>query len=141
MIKDKGVKVFLAILGIFLIIIQIANYCGVSRMYTGLFPDNEHMLYPQYVSKSEFNPKMIFLAIESGLDRFGSGFEDLTYPKDKWRVSTSTQYASANIRESLGCSTGGGFGLFIYDTFVLISYCSLGIIGFVLLMISIKKRT
>ena len=138
--KNKSIKVFLAIVGIVLILIQVINYCGVSRMYTGLFPDNEHMLYPQYVSESEFNPKMILLAIESGLDRFASGFEDLTYPQDEWRVNTSTQYASANIRESLGCSGGGGFGLFIYDAFILISYCWLGIIGFILLMVAIKKK-
>ncbi len=62
----------------------------------------------------------------------------MTFPDDEWRTISSTQYASAFVRESLGCSDGGSFGLIVYDFFVLISYCSVGIIGVVLLILARK---
>ena len=138
--KEKNnSNLILVVIGIILILIQIINYCGVSRMYTGLFPDNEHMLYPNYsISESNLNIKEVFFAFEAGWDRFASGFEDLTFPEDEWRVNTATQIASAYVRESLGCSDGGSFGLIVYDFFVLISYCTVGIIGVVLLILAGK---
>ena len=136
--QKNSANIVLIIIGVLLILVQIINYCGVSRMYTGLFPDNEHMLYPYSIGESNLNIKKVFFAFEAGWDRFASGFEDLTYPEDKWRVNTSTQIASAHVRESLGCSDGGSFGLFIFDFFVLVSYCSVGIIGGVLLILARK---
>lgn len=138
--KEKNnSNLILVVIGIILILVQIINYCGVSRMYTGLFPDNEHLLYPNYsIDESGLNVKKVFFAFEAGLDRFASGFEDLTFPEDEWRTISSTQYTSAFVRESLGCSDGGSFGLIVYDFFVLISYCSVGIIGVVLLILARK---
>lgn len=138
--KEKNIaNLILVVIGIILILIQITNCCGVSRMYTGLFPDNEDLLYPYYsIDESGLTVKEVFFAFEAGSDRFISGFEDLTFPENEWRTITSTQCLSALIRESLGCSNGGSFGLIVYDFFVLISYCSVGIIGVVLLILARK---
>ena len=64
----------------------------------------------------------------------------MTYPLDEWRTISSIQYASAFIRESLGCSSGGSFGLIVYDFFVLLSYWLVGIIGIILLIIATKMK-
>ncbi len=136
-LKNNNTKIFLIIIGVILILIQIINYCGVSRMHTGLYPDNNDLLYPNYfIEKSGLNVKKVLFAFQAGFDRFATGFEDLTFPEDEYRIINSTQYTSAFIRESLGCSSGGSIGLNVYDLFLLLSYCSFGIIGFVLLILA-----
>lgn len=132
-------KIILVVLGLLLILIQLINYCGVSRMRVGLLPDDELLSYPGYITNDgNLNIKMVFFAFEAGFDRFASGFEDLTFPEDEWRVASATQYASAMFRESLGCSDGGSFGLIVYDFFVILSYCLVGIIGMVFLILAAK---
>ncbi len=60
--KEKNnSNLILVVIGIILILVQIINYCGVSRMYIGLFPDNEHLLYPNYsIVESGLNVKKVF---------------------------------------------------------------------------------
>lgn len=97
----KSLKIIFIIIGLLLALLQFINFCGVSRMDTGLFPNNDHLLYPTYsIERTELNVKMVFFAFSAGFDRFGSGFEDLTYPEDEYRVNSSTQITSALIRES-----------------------------------------
>ncbi len=134
--NGNNISFTLAVIGIVLIAIQIINYFGVARVYTGLFPDNNSLLYPNYaIEKTNINIREILFAFQVGIDRFASGFVDL-FIKDIWRTNSSIQIASAYVRESLGCSDGGSFGLFIYDFLVVLSYCTVGIIGVVLLVLA-----
>lgn len=106
-------------------------------MYVGLFPNMDDLLYPSYTNDdSGLNIKKALFAINAGIDRFQSGFEDLLYSDDEYRIMTSTQIASAIIRESLNCSFGGSLGLTIYDIILTISYCFTGILGAILLIAS-----
>ena len=124
---------FLMIIGVILIIIQAINWAGVKRMYVGLFPDKDISLYYSNVAESNLNLKKTVFAFTAGFDRYISGFEDLTFPEDEYRVPTATQYASAIVRESLGCSEPSpDFGLYIYDICVFIGYAFFGLIGLAL---------
>jgi hypothetical protein len=107
-------------------------------MYVGLYPDNDDLLYPTYVEDSDMNLKKAMFAIDAGIDRFKSGFGDLAYGKDDYRIMTAKQMTSAMVRESLNCRYGGSFGLTVYDTILTISYCCTGIIGVILLVVSRK---
>ncbi len=123
-------KTILTVIGALLIIVQLLGFIGMARMDVGLYPSRETLFYVGPPSRdSGLNIRMAFFAIKAGMDRFGSSFEDLTFPIDEYRVSSATQYASAMIRESLGCSGSGSFGLYVYDAILTISYCSVGIIG------------
>ena len=128
-------KAILLILGFALIFIQILGFIGMSKTDVGLYPSKESFSTPIFSSRSDLNIKMVFFAVEAGTDRFASSLEDLTNSEDKYRTSTSEQYASAYIREALGCSDGGSFGLIIYDAVLTISYCFVGILGFLLLFV------
>lgn len=131
-------KKALAIIGTVLIVIQLLSFVGMSRMYVGLYPDRYDLLYPTILdSGKSLNAKKLLFAIEAGVDRFKSGFEDLTHSKDEYRVMTATQMTSAMIRESLDCSYGGSTGLTIYDIVLTISYCITGIIGVFLLILGV----
>lgn len=135
--KTTNVRSLLLTFGIILVVLQLINFIGVSRMYVGLYPDKDNLrIYIPSTSESELTPKMFFFAIEAGFDRFSSGFEDLFWPKDTYRVSTAKQMASAHFREALGCSSGGSTGLTVYDTTVAISYWFFGINGIILILIS-----
>jgi hypothetical protein len=126
----KSKKTILTIIGILLMAIQLLGFIGMSRMYVGLYPSSETLLYVSPSSRNYgLNIREAFFAIEAGTDRFNSSFEDLTFPEYEYRVPSATQYTSAMVRESLGCSVGGGFGLFVYDAILTISYCFVGIIG------------
>lgn len=125
-----GTKKPLTILGVILIIIQIVSFIGMSNVRVGLYPDNDDLAHPSYnIDNSGLNLKKALFAIEAGIDRFKSSFEDLTYGEYTYRVMTSTQMASAMVRESLGCSEGGSIGLAIYDTILTISYLIVGLLG------------
>lgn len=127
----------LAILGIILIALQIVSFVGISKVYVGLYPDNDDLLYPTYhPNGSELNIKKVMFATTAGIDRFSTSFEDLLSNPDEYRVMTATQMASAMVRESLGCSDGGSIGLVVYDTILTISYCAVGIAGIITLLIS-----
>lgn len=131
-------KNILIVLGIFLIVVQILGFIGMSRMEVGLYPSSDTLLrVPQSSEQSKLNIKMVFFAIMAGADRFGSSFEDLTFPENEHRISSVDQYASAYLRESLGCSSGGSFGLIVYDTVLTISYYFIGILGVVLIILGI----
>ena len=131
-------KSLLIILGIVLLLTQVISWVGMSKMYVGLYPDEDDLLYPNYTEESELNIKKAVFAIEAGVDRFMSGFEGLSYGEYDYRVMTSTQMASAMVRESLGCSSGGSTGLFVYDTLLTISYSFTGLLGIGLLIASTK---
>lgn len=131
-------KSLLIILGIILILVQIVNWGGMNKMYVGLYPDNDDLLYPNYTEESDLNIQKVLFAIRAGIDRFSTGFEDYSYGEYDYRVMTSTQIASAMVRESLGCSDGGSFGLFVYDTILTISYSLTGLLGIGLLIASAK---
>lgn len=134
-------KRILAITGIIFIVIQVISFVGMSRMYVGLFPDSDDLLYPSYVNyDSALNIKKALFAVNAGIDRFQSGFEDLFYEDDDYRIMTATQMTSAMIRESLNCSSAGSFELTIYDTILTISYCFTGILGAILLVVSTKVK-
>ena len=127
-------KKILFILGIILIIIQAVSFIGMSRVYVGLYPDGNDLLFPgQYSNDSGLNIKKVIFAVEAGADRFRSSFGDLISGPDKYRPMTATQVASAMVRESLGCSQDGSVGLVVYDTILFISYSAVGIIGAILL--------
>lgn len=131
----------LSIVGIILIVIQIAAFIGMSRVYVKLFPAGSDLLRPSYSQRdSGLNVGKSMYAVVAGLDRFRSSFEDLFSSKDNYRPMTSTQMTSAMIRESLGCSDGGGLGLLIYDALLIISYCTVGIAGVVILLIAVNKQ-
>ena len=135
-------KKVLAMLGIVLVLIQLVSFLGMSRMYVGLYPDRDDLLYPTVIkSEQSLNSEKLLFAIEAGVDRFKSGFGDLTYSEDEYRVMTVTQMTSAMIRESLDCNHGGSTGLTLYDTILTISYWLTGIIGLILLLVSsiVKK--
>lgn len=136
--KTYGLHPLIRTIGIILIIVQLLSFIGVLRMDVGIYPDYEDFphRYPTSVTKSNLTADMFFFAFEAGSDRFGSGFEDLTWSKDEYRVSTAQQMASAHFRESLGCRTGGSAGLIIYDTIITVSYWFCGIIGITLIVIS-----
>ena len=133
-------KKMLVFLGVVLIVIQLLSYSGMSKMYVGLYPDFDDLLYPTYVKDSELNAEKAMFAVSAGFDRFVSGFEDITYGDDEYRVMTATQITSAMVRESLNCRSGGSFGLTIYDTILTISYWCVGIIGAILLFVSTKVK-
>lgn len=134
-------KALLIVLGIVLILVQIVSWAGMSKMYVGLYPDDDDMLYPtSYVEESNLNITKALFAISAGVDRFKSGFEDLSYGEYDYRVMTSTQMTSAMIRESLGCSNGGGVDLFVYDTILTISFFFTGLLGIGLLIASSKCK-
>lgn len=133
-------KKMLVFLGVALIVIQLLSYSGMAKMYVGLYPDFDDLLYPTYVKDSDFNAEKAMFAVGAGFDRFMSGFEDLTYGDDEYRVMTANQITSAMIRESLNCSSGGSLGLTVYDTILTISYCCTGIIGAILLFVSTKVK-
>lgn len=125
--KNKSV---LVILGIVLTVLQLVSFIGMSRMYVGLYPDRDDLLYPTKLTTGEsLNAKKFLFAIEAGADRFNSSFEDLTYSEDEYRSMTATQIASAMVRESLDCSKGGSIGLTIYDIVLTFSYSFIGILG------------
>lgn len=126
-------KAILIVLSLVLIVVQVLGFIGMSRVRVGLYPDSESGLVHISSSKSDLTIKMVLFAVEAGTDRFASSLEDLTFPDGKYRGLTAEQYASAMIRESLGCSDGGSFGLIVYDTVLTISYCFVGILGFLLL--------
>lgn len=130
-------KRILSIIGIFLVIIQIVAFIGKSKVYVGLYPENEDLyLSSPYTFQSELNAKKAFFAVKAGFDRFASSFGDLTYSKYEYRDITEQQYASAMIRESLGNSTG----LLIYDTILTISYCFTGLLGIGFLILASKEE-
>lgn len=134
-------KAILIGLGIILLLVQIASFGGMNKMYVGLYPDGDDLLYPFYnTEESSLNVKMILFAIEAGTDRFKSGFGDHAYGEFDYREMTATQIASAMVRESLGCSDGGGFDLFVYDTILTISFYFTGLLGIGLLFASAKRK-
>lgn len=136
----KDTKV-LTILGVILIVIQLVSFVGMSRMYVGLYPDGDDLLYPTILdSGKSLTAEKAQFAIEAGIDRFKSGFEDLTYSEDEYRVMTAKQMTSAMIRESLDCSHGGSFGLTVYDTILTISFYFTGIVGVAILFVSLKIK-
>lgn len=130
----------ITIIAILLIIVQIVSFVGMSRMYVGLYPDGDNLIYSSYSRNSRLNIKMILFAITAGLDRFKSSFTDLFFSKYEYRVMTSEQMTSAMIRDSLGASANKSFGLIVYDTILTVTYCSVGIVGLSLLSISTIKR-
>ena len=130
----KTTKTILLILGFALIFVQILGFMGMSRVNVGLYPSAESLSSTYSSSRSDLNIKKILFAVEAGTDRFASSLEDITFPEDEYRVATAEQYTSAYVRESLGCSDGGSFGLMIYDTVLTISYCFVGILGLCLLL-------
>lgn len=137
----KNAKKTLVIISVCLFILQVLSFSGMSKVQVGLYPDNDDFLYPRSPSSSSgLNAKMALFAIDAGIDRFISGLEDLSYEKYDYRVMTSTQMASAMIRESLDCSSGGSVGLVVYDTILTISYSFPSIIGGILLFISSKVK-
>lgn len=128
-------------LGIILIIAQIVSCVGMSKMYVGLYPDNTDLLYPSYShGDAKLSLGETAFAIQAGIDRFISGFGDLAFSKDTYRNITATQYASAYIRESLGCSGDRSFGLTVYDAVLTISYYFVGILGVTLVVLSTKSK-
>ena len=132
-------KKILIVIGILLIIFQLFAFIGMSRMKVGLYPSRATMpnISPSY-SGSKLNIKMALFAIQAGGERFSTSFEDITFPKDEYRMPSVDQYTSAYLREALGCSRGGSFGLIVYDTILTISYFFLGIVGAVLLFLGTK---
>ena len=128
--KEKKVMLYI---GVLLIIIQALSYIGMSRMRVGLYPDAGDLPYPQIINGSGLNFKKALFAVSAGVDRFNSGFEDLTFAKEDYRVMSATQMASAMNRESMSFSNG--IGLFVYDTILTISYWFTGIAGSVLVFI------
>lgn len=135
----KADRIILIVIGILLIIVQLLGFIGMSRMEVGLYPSSETLSRVEQSSEqSNLNIKMVLFAITAGTDRFVSSFDDLTFQKDEHRVTSVEQYASANLRESLGCSSGGSLGLVVYDTVLTISYYFIGILGVVLLRFGIK---
>lgn len=128
----------LIVIGIILVIVQIVGFIGMSRMYVGLYPTAKMVSSYYRPSKNNSNLTIakMFFAIQAGLDRFESSFEDLTFPEDEYRSVTVTQMVSSEIREDLGCSKGGSFGLFIYDTILTIAYCFMGILGVVMFVLA-----
>ena len=128
-------KRLLTIIGIILIFIQIVSFIGMSKVYVGLYPDNDDLLYSTYSRKSDLTIKKALFAVEAGFDRFQSSFIDLT-GNDKYRVLTATQMTSAMVRESLGCSDGGSLGLTLYDAILTVSYLFTGLLGIGLLVTS-----
>ena len=140
----KADRIILIVIGILLIIVQLLGFIGMSRMEVGLYPSSETLSRVEQSSEqSNLNIKMVLFAITAGTDRFVSSFEDLTFPEDEHRVTSAEQYTSAYLRESLGCSSDGSLGLFVYDTVLTISYYLIGIFGVVLLRFAIKgdRRT
>ena len=133
-------KAPLIVLGIVLILVQIVSWAGMAKMYVGLYPDDDDLLYPTYVEESNLNITKALFAVEAGVDRFKSGFEDLSYGEYDYRVMTATQMTSAMVRESLGCSNGGGFDLFVYDTILTVSFFFTGLLGIGLLFVSAKCK-
>lgn len=134
-------KKTLIIIGVILLILQAVSFVGMSSMYVGLFPDGDDLIYPTNVRKSDLDTQKAMFAVEAGFDRFLSGFGDLTYGTDKYRVMTPTQITSAMIRESLNCSSGGSSGLTTYDLILATSYNTVGIIGIILLLASAMIKT
>lgn len=134
----SGNKAFIVI-AVLLIVVQLVSFCGMSRMYVGLYPDGDDLLYPSYTSRSGLNIKKALYAITAGFDRFETGFTDLTYG-DEFRVMTAEQMASAMVRDSLGAGSNKTFGLFIYDAILTISYWFVGIVGATLLVISLAVK-
>ena len=125
-------------LGIFLIIVQLIGFIGMSRMEVGLYPSMDTSLHTSTSSeRAELNVKMVFFAIKAGVDKFASSLEELAFQESEHLILSPNQYASAYIREALGCSSGGSFGLIVYDTVLAISYSSIGIIGAVLIIMGI----
>lgn len=134
-------KKVLRIFGVILIVVQIISFLGMSKMYVGLYPDGDDLLYHNYSTvDSGLSIRKALFAIEAGVDRFKSGFENLKYSEDEYRIMTATQMTSAMIRESLDCSTGGSFGLIIYDTILTISFSFTGLLGIGLLIFSSKIK-
>ena len=132
-------KRLLNVIGVILVVLQLISYYGMSKTYVGLYPSDD-CLYFSYVEESDLTIGKALFAIRAGVDRFGSGFGDLTHSDDIYRVPTDTQYASAMVRESLGRSSGGSGGLLVYDTILTISYCSSGILGIALMIISASSK-
>lgn len=128
-------KKVLIVLGVVLLIVQALSCFGMSRMYVGLYPDYDDLLYPVFSQeRSNLNSNKILFAVEAGFDRFMSGFGDISFDVSEYRDMSAKQITSAMIRESLGCSDGGSSDLKIYDTILALSYYFWGIIGGVFLV-------
>lgn len=129
-------KKVLIILGVILIVLQLASIYGVSRMYVGLFPDKNSDIFQSNSDEDRFsiNVKAASFALEAGFDRFKSGFEDITFPKDEYRDMSVTQRISARLREAYGCSDGGSIDLIIYDFLLIVSFSFVGLVGIALLI-------
>ena len=135
--SNKKVIIVIAIL---LLILQGIGFYGLSKSMVGLYPDQlDVQVSRTYVFTSPLTAKKLMHSVSAGFDRFKTSFGDLTLKKYEYRTPTETQYASIQIRESLGCASGGSGGLFLYDAGLTISYCFTGIVGVVLLILSAKK--
>ena len=132
-------KKTLIIIGIVLIILQIVSFSGMSKMFIGLYPDYDDLMFgTRSVEPSEFNARMGVFAISAGLERFFVGIEDIFYDEYEYRPLSSTQITSAMIRSSLD---NGSFDLTVYDTILTISYSLTGILGVCLLLAGMKGKS
>ena len=128
----------LVCVGIILIIGQLVSLIGLSCADVGLYPSSKNLMRPIYSQRSALNMEQSLFAITAGGDRLNSGITDLVSSNSEYPTPTSVQYASAAIRESLGCDNGGSVGLVIYDTILTISYFLVGIVGLLMLYFGTK---
>lgn len=118
-------KTILAVVGVVLVIVQLVSVVSVVNADIGLFPSNDdYYQTSSFVEESNLNLKSAWYGVVAGSDRFLSSFKE-TYDD---RVE-DPQLVSCLIRESLGCSGDGSFGLIVYDIILFISYSFLGLLG------------
>ena len=133
----KNNKKPLAIMGLILIIVQLLSIIGLSRSHIDLYLDNNDLWYPNYSSiEPGLSVPKIVSAVEAGIDRLDTSFEDLLRKSGEYRTMTAAEITTARVRESLNCSDGGSFGLIVYDIVLTFSYCSIGIVGIILVLLS-----
>ena len=150
------------ILGIILIVIQVLGIASVSFAKVGLYPRGENVDYVSEVQAADLDFQKITCAAVAGIDRLVFSIEemittteditkeeaDVIIEQDIWYETedkenfglTPIQIQSAHNREDLGCGRGLNISLIIYDIIVTISFCMVGIIGALLVVIPNKLR-
>ena len=140
----KFKKNILLIIGAILVIAQIISFIGLSQGHSLYAENNDYSYYGciHTVERSDLNLLMVIFAVQAGNDRFRVSFSDLFSGSEysQYAPGSATQFASADIRESLGSKDGGSFGLVVYDVVLTIFYCFIGISGVVLLIIGTKVK-
>ena len=141
----KNLNGTLKIIGFILIALQLFSVICVSVADVGLYPDGSALDYVDEYKPTELNFQMVLYAATAGVDRLACSIEELfavtddPYAHVENSGLTTSQIASARAREALGCSHGKSVGLVIYDIILTISYCAVGVLGVVLVLIP-KKR-